>query len=157
MYRVKVYNADAGASGHVMAQRNGTSMFPREVVQKPLPPLAGRLLPRRGFSARGPEPLSCAGLGAPVSLLASLSQGADAAQSYSHSGRKLLLLNLRAQHLEVCGLSCSRIRIWCIMGSTKSVVPRRHSHSEGDPAQTKAHLLATSGFTVWQHAAPIIN
>jgi len=35
LFRVKVYNADAGASGHGMAQRNGTGMFPREVVQKP--------------------------------------------------------------------------------------------------------------------------
>ena len=32
LFRVKVYNADAGASGHGMAQRNGTGMFPREVV-----------------------------------------------------------------------------------------------------------------------------
>jgi hypothetical protein len=32
-----------------MAERNGTGMFPREVVQKPLPPLVGRLLPRRAL------------------------------------------------------------------------------------------------------------
>jgi hypothetical protein len=33
-----------------MAQRNGTGMFPREVVQKPLPPLVGRLLPSKRAS-----------------------------------------------------------------------------------------------------------
>jgi hypothetical protein len=41
LFRVKVYNADAPASAPGMAQRNGSGMFPREVVQKPLPPLAG--------------------------------------------------------------------------------------------------------------------
>ena len=46
LFRVKVY------SEHGMAQRNGTGMFPREVVQKPLPPLVGRLLPSKG--ATGP-------------------------------------------------------------------------------------------------------
>ena len=34
-----------------MAQRNGTGMFPREVVQKPLPPLVGRLLPSKRASS----------------------------------------------------------------------------------------------------------
>jgi len=41
LFRVKVYNADKGTSVHGMAQRNGTGMFPREVVQKPLPPPVG--------------------------------------------------------------------------------------------------------------------
>jgi hypothetical protein len=45
LFRVKVYNADAAASAHGTAQRNGTGMFPREIVQKPLPPQMGRLLP----------------------------------------------------------------------------------------------------------------
>ena len=43
---MKVYNADAGASGHGMAQRNGTGIFPREVMNRfPLLPLEeeGRL------------------------------------------------------------------------------------------------------------------
>ncbi len=46
LFRVKVYNADAGASAHGMAQRNGTGMFPREVMNRfPLVPLEeeGRL------------------------------------------------------------------------------------------------------------------
>jgi hypothetical protein len=30
LFRVGVYSADAGASGHGMAQRNGTGMFPPE-------------------------------------------------------------------------------------------------------------------------------
>jgi len=48
LFRVEVYNADAGASGHGMAQRNGTGMFPREVVQKP---------PRGFCQAKGPPDL----------------------------------------------------------------------------------------------------
>jgi hypothetical protein len=46
LFRVKVYNADAGASGHGMAQRNGTGMFPRALMNRfPLLPLEeeGRL------------------------------------------------------------------------------------------------------------------
>ena len=35
LFRVRVYNADKGTSAHGMAQRNGTGMFPREVVQRP--------------------------------------------------------------------------------------------------------------------------
>ena len=50
-------------------------------VQKPLPPLVRRLLPRRAPSARGPEPLPGARAGAPAGLPPSVSQGADAAQS----------------------------------------------------------------------------
>jgi hypothetical protein len=37
---------------HGMAQRNGTGMFPREVVQKPLPPLVGRFLPSKTSGRR---------------------------------------------------------------------------------------------------------
>jgi hypothetical protein len=41
LFQVKIYNE------HGMAERSGTGMFPREVVQKPLPPLVGRLLPSK--------------------------------------------------------------------------------------------------------------
>jgi hypothetical protein len=51
LFRVKVYNTLASASGageHGIAQRDGTGMFPREVVQKP----------RSGFcQAKGPTDL----------------------------------------------------------------------------------------------------
>jgi hypothetical protein len=46
LFRVKVYNADAPASAHGMARRNGTGMFPCEVMKRfPLLPLEeeGRL------------------------------------------------------------------------------------------------------------------
>ena len=75
LFQVKVYNTfayAAGAGEHGIAERHGTSMFPGEVVQKPLPPLVGRLLPRRA-SGRGPEPLPGAG---PVDSLSPCFSGA---------------------------------------------------------------------------------
>ncbi len=53
LFRVKVYNE------YGMAQRNGTGMLPREVVQKPL---------------------SDSRLGVPAGLPASVSEGVDAAE-----------------------------------------------------------------------------
>ena len=38
------------AGEHGMARRDGTGMFPREIVQKSLPPLVGRLLPSKRAS-----------------------------------------------------------------------------------------------------------
>ena len=46
LFRVRVYNADAGASGHGMPSRTGTGVFPRELMNRlPLLPLEeeGRL------------------------------------------------------------------------------------------------------------------
>ena len=45
LLRVKVYNADAGASGHGMAERNGVGLFARMLTERfpVLPVEEGRL------------------------------------------------------------------------------------------------------------------
>lgn len=83
LYRVPVCN------GHGVAQRNGTGLSPRQVMQKPPHRRRQQPLPRRTPLARGPEPPSDAQLGAPAGLPPSVPQGADAGQSCVDLGARL--------------------------------------------------------------------